>query len=73
MTLYVSFIKAVDGNYLISLSHNYIENDDILYDPKIIVKIDNKNKIIEALSYQDRYLNQEVYFIRNGKNFQNFT
>lgn len=72
MALNVSFIESVDENYLISLSHNYIENDDIIYDPKITIKIDSKNKIIEALSYQDRYLIQDVYFIKNGKKYQDF-
>ncbi len=72
MALNATFIKAVDGNYFISLSHNYIENDDILHDPKITIKIDNINKIIEALSYQDRYLSQDVYFKKNGKDYQDY-
>lgn len=72
MDLYASLIRKENQRYIITLYHKFNQNDDLLYDPLMKIKVDNKNKIIEALTYQDIFINQSVYFMRNGKEFQDY-
>lgn len=57
------------GNYLLSLSHTYIQNGDLMRDPEIVFEIDPDNELAEPLSYlQDSLaLYQQVYTYKDGK------
>lgn len=54
------------GNYgdgMITLSHTYEQNGDVMYDPRMELRVDHKEKTIEAASFENRGfgLRQDVY------------
>lgn len=49
----------------ISLTHYYKVNEDLVPDPDMEVIIHSKQKIAEALSYQDAYRYDRVYYPDN--------
>jgi len=55
--------KDKDGNKIIAMAHNYIQNGDIMADPDMEIKIFPELKMAEALTYQQDGLGifQRVY------------
>jgi len=53
MALSLEFLdKDESGRYIISLSHYYLQNGDMMCDPCMTVRLDPKLKTIEALTYR---------------------
>ena len=48
---------------IISLAHNFIQNDDLMADPDMTIAIHHKNNMAQALSFQNDCLGifQEIY------------
>lgn len=44
-----------------SLAHYYIENGDLIPDPDMIICLFPRQKMVEAMSYQDCYIYKQVY------------
>jgi len=44
-----------------AMAHNYIQNGDVMADPDMQVRYYPKTKMVEALTYQDAFIYQEVY------------
>jgi len=55
--------KDADGNKIIAMAHNYIQNGDVMADPDMEIKIFPELKMAEALTYQQDGLGifQRVY------------
>lgn len=72
MDLVVSRIS----NDVIALEHNYIQNGDLMVDPRIDIRIheySDEVKMAEALNYEQHNLGvyQEIYIEKNGKRYVN--
>ena len=52
---------AREGVYKFSITHYFEANGDLIADPDMMIEVDTKNKLINALSYQDTYGYNEVY------------
>ena len=68
MDLNSDFLRTErNGNYIIALSHYYIENGDAIADPDMELRINETyTPTIEALTFQNKYTYQKVY-IKKGK------
>lgn len=49
-----------DGHFTIALSHNYMQNGDVVPDPDMQIRIDTNAKTAEAMTFQNLYVYQEV-------------
>ena len=60
-----------NGNTIISLSHNYLQNGDLMTDPEMHVRILPKIQMAEALTFQQdsapRPTYQQVYTNQDGQ------
>jgi len=65
--------KDKNGNYLIALAHNFVQNGDVMADPDMQIRIIPDMEAAEALTFQqssgDVY--QEVYSEKDGKQLVN--
>ena len=55
--------KDDDGNIVISLAHNYIQEGDVMTDPDMEIRIIPSMKMVEALTFQQDNMGiyQQVY------------
>lgn len=63
--------KDKKGNYLIALSHYFKQNGDIIADPDMQIRIYPDMPIAEAMTYQDQFGYQQVYPVKDGKEYVN--
>jgi uncharacterized protein YqiB (DUF1249 family) len=57
---YMALIVEQNSPDLISMTHYYKSNGDLVSDPDMVIKIDTKSETAEAMSYQDAYRYQDV-------------
>ena len=59
-----------NGDFTISMAHNYIQNGDVMADPDMEIKIIPSMKMAEALSFRQDGgipINQQVYTEKDGQ------
>lgn len=61
--------KSNSHRQVIAIAHNYIQNGDVVPDPDMEIAIYYDRKMAEALTFQNVYIYQEVYFENDGKTF----
>jgi uncharacterized protein YqiB (DUF1249 family) len=61
MDLNIDRLGNNEGCPVISMSHYYENNGDLVPDPDMEIKLNPVYKMAEALTYQDTYRYQEVY------------
>jgi uncharacterized protein YqiB (DUF1249 family) len=54
------------GTNSISMTHYYEQNGDLIPDPDMTIKIDHDLKYVEALTYQDSFIYQNVHIDDKG-------
>lgn len=65
--------KDDEGRFIISMSHYYLQNGDMMCDPCMTVRLDPENKTLEAMSYKQdggvgRGITKDVYGLtKDGK------
>ena len=68
MDLHANFLREEkDGRYILSLAHNYEQNGDLVNDPDVEIRVDERYHTVEALTYQDALTYNEVYFEKDGE------
>lgn len=65
MDLNVDLIEAGKDYLIVALSHYFLMNGDMVSDPDMQIRIFPEQRMVEALTYQDQFVYQEVY-IREG-------
>lgn len=63
--------KDKNGNYIIALSHHYEQNGDLVPDPDMQIRIFPDQEVAEAMTFQDYRSYQEVYPVKDGKEYVN--
>ena len=58
-----------EDSYLIALAHNFEQNGDLVPDPDMQIRIKPGMKVAEAMTYQDQFGFQKVYFEKEGKKY----
>lgn len=61
MDLVVEMIHKDQDSYYLSMAHYFTQNGDLVSDPEMVIRIDFKKFVIEALSYQNPIIYGEVY------------
>ena len=62
MDLNFDLIEKKGNQIIFALSHYYKHpSGDLIADPDMCIRLDRKEKAVEALSYQDTYCYREVY------------
>ena len=61
MDLHVDLVHRNSKGYYLSLAHYYTQNGDLVPDPDMVVRVDTKRGIVEALSFQNAMFYGEVY------------
>lgn len=70
MDLHLDYVKDEgDGRHIIALSHLYKENGDSVPDPDMQIRVIPSMQAAEAMTYQDRFVFQEVYEQHEGKEY----
>ena len=67
MDLIFELLYIRKGLFYISLSHYYKQNGDMVPDPDMEIRVDIKNRMIEALAFQDAYHYSQVYEHKGDK------
>jgi hypothetical protein len=73
---YMDLVVSRITDNIISLEHNYVQNGDLMVDPRIDVRIFEHSddlKMAEAMTFENSSLGiyQEVYFEKEGKRYIN--
>ncbi len=71
MDLHFDLTQSGPTRSTFALSHYYKQNGDMIADPDMILRIDFEMKTLEALTFQDYRSFQEVYPIKDGKQYVN--
>ena len=61
MPLSVDTLYREGKSLCIALAHNFEQNGDLVPDPDMELRVDLENETVEALTYQDQRVYQEVY------------
>ncbi|UJG41300.1 MAG: DUF1249 domain-containing protein [Candidatus Heimdallarchaeum aukensis] len=61
MELHISILSRDESEMILSMGHYFLQNDDLVPDPEVVIRIDSLKKIAEVLSYKDQYLFSVVY------------
>ncbi len=61
-----------DGNPVIAIAHYFKQNGDVVPDPDMEIRIFPKEKLAEALTFQDQFVFQRVYDEYKGEPFVHF-
>ena len=61
MPLSVDVLYRERTRLCIALAHNFEQNGDLVPDPDMELRVDLENQTVEALTYQDQRVYQEVY------------
>jgi len=64
--LKIELLKKQNNYYDITISHNFVENGDVVPDPEFILRLYPKYELVEIVQYQDRFGIRYVY-LPNGK------
>jgi len=61
MELHISIFSRDESEMILSMGHYFLQNDDFVPDPEVVIRMDLVKKIAEVLTYKDQYLFTVVY------------
>ncbi len=53
----------------IAMDHHYIQNDDVVWDPMMLISVNTEHGFANAVSYEDTFGYQTTEFERDGKQY----
>ncbi|MBI1308627.1 MAG: DUF1249 domain-containing protein [Proteobacteria bacterium] len=69
--LHIDVLERGSDFVTIALAHYYEQNGDLVPDPDMTVRLYPKQRMAEALTFQNAYIYQEAYNSQNGKRLIN--
>ena len=71
MDLNINVLSNSNEEIIFSLSHNSLQNGDVMADPDMEVRLLKKHSFLDALTFKNDYMGvfQQVYFEQDGKKY----